>query len=63
MIEIIPLKNYYEVYLYIAFFLVVANLIHALTLKLEDDKIKRRVIFQYKQDTYMSVKYQKIKTQ
>lgn len=29
--------------------------------KFNDDKIKRRIIFQYKQDTYMSVKYEKIK--
>lgn len=29
--------------------------------KYDDEKIKRRVIFQYKQDTYMSVKHQKIK--
>lgn len=29
--------------------------------KFGDDKVKRRVIFQYKQDTYMSVKHQKIK--
>jgi hypothetical protein len=29
--------------------------------KFDDGKIKRRVIFQYKKDTYMSIKYQKIK--
>ncbi len=29
--------------------------------RIDDEKIKRRVIFQYKQDTYMSVKYKKIK--
>lgn len=29
--------------------------------KFDDKKIKRRIIFQYKQDTYMSVKHQKIK--
>ncbi len=31
--------------------------------KMDDDKIKRRVIFQYKKDTYMSLKHKTIKKQ
>ena len=38
MIDFIPLKNYYDVYIYFCFFLVVANLLHAYTLDINNTK-------------------------
>ena len=38
MIEFIPLKNYYDVYIYFCLFIVVAILLHAYALGLNDQK-------------------------
>ena len=38
MIKFIPLEFYYDVFIYFSFFLVLANLLHAYTIKLNDIK-------------------------
>lgn len=38
MIDFIPIENYYGVFIHFAFFLILSNLLHAYTLKIEDIK-------------------------